>query len=397
MSATLLLLLGADLSAPIRWARIEAGDVAASGVAANADELAQAAAAAGEVAGAVALLPGETVAVRRMPQGPKDRAKLKTAARYLMEDELAEAGDALEVSVAHGRDLAVAYAARAEIIRGWLAAFARAGVECDVLSADFLALPSTAEDASILVDGGRVVAAFAGVGFAAEADLFGSLAPEIFAGGPALFRVIGEDDVALHLPASAARDWLGPADETAILRQYAAALAAAPPPNFLRKPLFRKRAILAAAAPWRRAGLIGAGLAATLAVFLAGDALRAMRVEGSWNAATREVFARAFPEAAGEDPAAFARRRLEDGGGASFVALASRMSAALGSNEDVEITRLRFDSGRAEMIVSVRTTSDGAIEGFKAALAESGLAAQDSGGFRRDGEFWAGDLSARLR
>lgn len=397
MTANLLLLLGADLAAPIRWARIEGGAVLASGSADGADDLARAAGEAGEVAGAIALLPGEQVAVRRIPQGPKDRRKLNSAARYLMEDELAEAADALEISVAQSRDVAVAYAARADIIRGWTAAFARAGVECDVVTADFLALPSTAEEAAILVDGERVIAAFAGVGFAAEAELFRMLAPRIFAGGPAVFRIVGDDEIAHALPSSGAIDWHGPADRTEILRRYALAIAAAPPPNFIRRPLFRKRAIMSAAAPWRRTGMIAAGLAATFVVYLVGDALRAGRIEGRWNAAARDVIARAYPEAANEDPAAFARRRLAEGGGVSFVSLASRVTSALASSDDVEIERLRFDAGRGEIVVSMRTRSDAAIERFKAALSESGLSAQDNGGFRKDGDLWAGDLSARLK
>lgn len=398
MTAMLILLLGDGLQRPIRWAKVADGKIQRSATADGAAGLASLAEEAGEFGSLVALLPGEQVAVRRMPAGPKNRTKLRSAARYLMEDELAEAGDALEINAAQSKDLSVAFAARADIIRGWVQAFADAGLDCDVLSADFLALPSTAEEATVLIDGERVVAAFAGVGFALEADLFRAVSPKIFAEGPALFRVIGEDEIAKSLPPTSAIDWLGPADMAAILGHYARAIGENPPPNFLPKPFFRKRALMAAATPWRRAAMIAASLAGAFLIYLGGDAARASRVEARWAKAAREVHERAFPEAAAQDPAAHARSLLAGGGGGpSFVALASRLAAALGPKDDVEVDRIRWDAARGDLVISVRTKSDAAIDAFKAALTANGLDAQDNGGFRRDGEEWAGDVSARLK
>lgn len=88
-----------------------------------------------------------------------------------MEDELAEAVELVQVGTASGQS-AVAMAARADVVRGWLAAFEGAGIDLDVLTADYLALASSNDRATIIEDRARVIAAFAGTGCALEKDLF---------------------------------------------------------------------------------------------------------------------------------------------------------------------------------------------------------------------------------
>lgn len=398
MTRRLFLLLGQRESDLVRWAIASGPEVLDFGAVEGAGGLATLAPYTDDVGEIVALLPGEKVACRRMPSAPKSAGKLKAAAVYLMEDELAEATGALHVGAAASPALAVAFAARAEIVRGWRAAFEAASLDIDTLSADYLALSSTIEEATVVADGDRVVAAFAGVGFAIEKEQFRALAADLFAAPPSVFRLIGEETLTKSLPETSAVDWLGPGKDAAVLAEYARALNAKAPPNFLERRFVRKKALAGVLGPWRRAAALAAGLAAAALVATAADGIRFARAEAAWNASAKMLHTQRFPEAASADAVEHARKRLAAGGDdASFLLISSRIAATAEKGGDVEIDRVRYDAARGDFIVSVRSKSDAAIETFKTELASAGVAADDSGGFRKNGEAWTGDLKARLQ
>lgn len=397
MSDLLLLMLGPAPGAPLRWGVFEAGRLTEGGWIDGGDlsDLAPKALGADKLA---ALLPGEQVAVRAFPAAPRGGARRQAAARYLMEDELGEAADALKIAVAADRTPPIAVAARASIVEGWLAAFAAAGLDCDILSADYLALASNGEGATIIGEGERVIAAFSGLGAGVDRGLFADLAPQLFAEHQGRIAVAGEAALGRCLPDPEQADWLGDIDDARLLSIFGGAVLSRPPANFLEARFLNRKALAAALAPWRRAGLIAASLIGVLLLGVVVDAARAGREADRWNNAATALHREYFPDEAASDPVTFARRRLGQGGGEqSFLWLATRFSDALEGNEAVQIDRIRFNAARGEFIVSIRSDSDTAIEALKGTLAAAGVAAQDSGGYRSAGGIWTGELTARGR
>lgn len=397
MTRRLLFLLGQTESDLIRWAIAAGGEVLDFGAIEGADGLASIAPFAREASETVALIPGEQVASRVLPTAPKSRTKLLAAASCLMEDELAEAMELVQVGAASGQS-AVAMAARADVVRGWLAAFEGAGIDLDVLTADYLALASSNDRATIIEDRARVIAAFAGTGCALEKDLFCALAPGLFDAPSPQFLVFGDEALCASLPGDGAIDRAGHSGDAAVLGAIAQALNTARPPNLLEKRFFRKKQLVGVLGPWRRAAALGAALAAVAFLSVMAEGARFSRAEAAWERSARELHESRFAEAAAEDPAEYARRRLAAGGGeASFLIITSRLAAAIEANGAVEIDRVRFDAARGDYIISVKSKSDAAVEAFKGDLAQAGVAAADSGGFRRTGDAWSGDLKARLQ
>lgn len=396
MSDLLLLMLGDALDAPLRWGAFAAGRLVEGGWI-EVRDLATLSARAQAADRVVALLPGEQVAARAFQAAPRSGARQLAAARYLMEDELGEPADALKIAVAIDRDPPLAIAVRQSIFAAWLDAFAAAGIACDILSADYLALASGGDRAMIVSQGDRVVAAFAGVGASLEREMFAELAAQLFAGGPERVALAGDAALGRRLPEPVAIDWLGETDDARVLSIFGEAVLAVAPPNFLQARLINRKALIAAVAPWRRAALIAASLVAVLLLGVIVDAARAGREAERWTNAAAALHKEYFPEAAAADPVAFARQRLNGGGGRSFLWLASRFAVALEDNQSVEIDRIRFNEARGEFVVSIRSDSDTAIEALKAALAAAGVVAQDSGGYRSAGGVWTGELTARAQ
>lgn len=396
MSSALILLLGLTTAAPIRWARLAGGSLIEFGRVDGAERLSTLAALAAGSDTVAAVLPGEQVAMRRLPSPPKSDAKFRSAAAYLLEDELAEPIDALHVAIDSRDGDGLAMAARKSVIEAWLGAFASAGVAPDVLTADYLLLPCAAGQGTVIIEesGRRVIAAVAGVGFAAESTLAGpALGAPPFAGASRLV-VHGDAAAARAMLNAAMIDAAGPADDAALLGLYGALLEARAP-NLLQGAFRRRRAFAPAFAPWRRSAALLAASLAALAVFAVADGLRSARTADRLEQAALAAHRSAFPEAAAEDPARHARRVLgASAGGGSFLALANRFAEAVEADNRVQIDRISYDAARGQMIVSVRSGSDVDIEALKARLAERGVAARDNGGYRRSGAFWIGELAA---
>ncbi len=398
MADLLILCLGASPEEPLRWGRFANARLIEGGWIENASMLHTLADHAAAAEAAVALLPGEQVATRRAESFPKGAAKARAAAAYIMEDELAEPADGLHVAVSTEEGINLSIAVKSAIVEAWLQAFGLAGIKCDILSADYLALPSSVEAATIIVEEDRVVGAVNSAGFALEAGLFAVLAAQLFETAPLRVTAIGNPKNQRLLPAESIVDWLGPADDARILALYDGAIGLRPPPNLLQGAYQKRRALLPRLAPWRRAGLIAA---ATLGVFFVGLAGEALRAEGdarAWREAAGRIHQEHFPDAATANPVEHARAVLAQGGGDnSFLALAARFAQAIEKSDGVEIERMRYNAARGEFVVSVRSASDVGIEELKTLLAGLGVTTQDSGGYRRSGGEWTGELAARLQ
>lgn len=401
MSSALILLLGLTTAAPIRWARLAGGGLVEFGRVDGAEGLSTLAGLAAGSDTVAAILPGEQAALRRLPSPPKSEAKFRSAAAYLLEDELAEPIDALHVAIDSRDGQGLAIAARKSVIEAWLGAFASAGVAPTVLTADYLLLlQSSADEGTLVFEGGRVVAAGGASGFAAETELFEHVraaAPMTGAGRLTAFGDRAHVEAMLHgaMLDGATLDWAGPADDATLLGHYGALLEEHAPPNLLQGAYRRRRAFAPAFAPWRRSAALLAASLAALAVFAVADGFRSARTADRLEQVALAAHRSAFPEAAAEDPARHARRVLGAGaGGGSFLSLASRFAEAAEADGRVQIDRISYDAARGQMIVSVRSSSDVDIEALKTRLAEKGVTARDNGGYRRSGAFWIGELAA---
>lgn len=382
----------------MRWGSFAAGDLIEGGWINAAAELAVLTEKAAATERVIALLPGEQVACRALPSAPRGAAKLRAAAGYLMEDELGEPVAALTIAVATNRPQPIAFAVKTEILNAWREAFSAAAIDCDSLSADYLALPTAADQAMVIAERDRVIAAVGGIGASVERALFSAVAERLFPNPDMRVSLVGDSSLTRLFPQADTVDWIGDVDDGRILSIFADAVRSAPPPNFLQTSMISRKAVVAAIAPWRRAAMIAATLAGVLLAGAVVDGVRATREANRWTAAAAELHQKFFPDSPTADPAAFARRRLNQGGGAqSFLWLSSRFADALESNEGVQIDRIRFNAARGEFIVSIQSDSDAGIESLKSTLAASGVIAQDSGGYHSDGGVWKGELTARAQ
>ncbi|MBB5518753.1 type II secretion system protein GspL [Amphiplicatus metriothermophilus] len=397
MTDLLLMLLGESPDAPLRWGRVRDGRLIEGGRLDDARGLAALQDHAAEASLVAALLPGEQVATRRLAAPPRDERKLRAAAEFLIEDELGEPIADLHVAVGADARGALAVAVRRRIVENWLEAFAGAGIGCALLSADYLALPPADNAAVVIFDGARVVAAMPDGGFAVETALFERIAAGVFSDEVERISVLGDAVHRRLLPRTVALEWLGASGDAALILAYAQAIAESSPVNLRQGAYRRRRDWRAAFAPWRRAAALAAALAALLLVAGVADGLRAHRIADRWSEAASAVHATAFPDAVGENPAAHARRVLAAGGGPSFLALSARFAEAVEATGTVEIERITFDAARGDFIVSVRSRSDADIEDLKQRLAALGVETRDSGGYRRAGADWVGELAARMR
>ncbi|HXI86453.1 MAG TPA: type II secretion system protein GspL [Parvularculaceae bacterium] len=392
MGERFLLLLGAAPDAPLRWGRFADERLIEGGWLESARDLGALAEFAENAEFVVALLPGEDVASRRMAASPRGTAKARAAAQYLMEDELGEPAELLHIVAARGLAIAV----RREIIESWRDAFTAADFECEILSADYLALAVFGEDAAVIAESGRIVAAFGGSGLAIEFGAFERLAPSLFASAPPNVRLIGGPDAERLLPSEGVIERLGEAGDARVLGLYGEAIAKAPPANLFQGAFERRRAINLALGPWRRAGALAAAAALLFVASVVAEGVRAEITADMWIKAAHDTHARRFPEAASADPVAHARQVLARQSDGAFLVLASRFSDALRGNDGVQIDRIRFNASRNEFIVAIRSRTDSGIDDFKSALAKHGVATKDNG-YRRAGASWSGELSARLQ
>lgn len=398
MSETLICLLGNAPTETIRWALVSDGRVMEGGRLEGADGLAELSGRAARASLVAVLLPGEQVALRRLASPPRNEAKFRTAAAYLLEDELAEPIADLHVAISGGDAEGLAVAVKARIIEDWVAAFDAAGIDPQLISADFLALTSSAKHGTAIFEPERIVLATNAQGFAIDKGLFPAVAGGAFIDGPEQLFVFGESARPREIPPTVAIEWLGPAEDAPLLLHYAQAIVDRQPLNLLQGRLRKRRAWGPALAPWRRSGALVAATLAAIAVLTFADGLRAGRTADRFNDAARAAHQTAFPDAAGEDPVRHARSVLSSGGaGMSFLVLSSRFADAASTDKTVQIDRISFDAARGELVVSVRSASDSDIELLKQRLASVGVIARDNGGYRRAGAFWVGELAVATR
>lgn len=390
--------LGQKPQDPVAWGSLSGGALIEAGRVANVAALDVVAGRFAPETRKVAILPGEQVAMRAIPAPPKQLSKLMAAATFIFDDELAEAVDELHIIVAGAAERA-AFAVSKSVLAAWLAAFDDAGLAITEMTVDYACLGGSVGCCVFAGDNGRVIAARGGAGFAAELSLAELAAPGFIgaASGATIIAYGAHDLVGRWATTPVERRSL--AHEADLIALFGANM---PPKgataNFLVGAFRRNTASAFKFAPYRRVAMLAAGLAAVAVVSQAVSGLRDGRMAASYEQSAREMHKAAFPAFAGDDIRTHSRRILADGvKAASFLEMSTRLTAGLEGRDGVAVDRIRYDGARGQYVLSIRSDSDAGIEAFRASLGEQGLVGTDSGGYRRAGEAWIGEMSASVR
>lgn len=390
--------LGASPAEPVAWGAFASGALVEAGRVANVASLAAIKDRFEDGARVAAVLRGEQVAMREIAAPPRSQAKLLAAATLLLEDELAEAVADLHIVVSSGEPR-VALAISKSVIEMWLAAFDEAGVAVNEMCADYAAIGASPATPVIVSDGNRLIASRGAFAFAAETDIAGALAPAFLdAAGGAKIIAYGAGGFGPAWPADAL-DQRKLAHEADLVAIFGAALSGKPSPANLLQGAYRRRAPRSVNfGPYRRPAMLAAGLAAAALIAGAASGFNDARVAAAFEQSASAMHKAAFPAYSGGDIRNHARQMLADGVKASsFLEMSALLTESLEGHDGVAIDRIRFDGARGQYMFSIRSNSDAGIEAFRASLDAHGLIASDSGGYRRSGDAWVGEMSARAK
>lgn len=399
MTDLVVLKLGATPGDPLAWGAVSGGRMTEAGRVENVAALAGLAGRFADGARMVAVLPGEQVALRDIPSPPKQSAKLRAAAGYLLEDELAEDVDDLHISVTSGAEGARAYAISKSILKTWIDALSEAGVALSAVSVDFALIGGGRSTCVIAADGGRIIAARGNAGFAAEIELADLVAPAFMqaAGDAAIISYGAHEHVGRWAAAPVERRPL--AHEADLVALFGENLGAkAEHPDFLSGEFRPKRQRSFQVGAWRRTAALAAGLAASLVALGFASGLKDWRIAQRYQQTAEALHKSAFPAFNGGDIRGHVRGLLASGSRtAGFLEMTARLTAGLEGHPGVSIERIRFDAARGQYVFSIRSASDSGIETFRTGLLGAGIEAADNGGYRRTGDQWVGEMTARFR
>ena len=396
MNTILLIFPGDDLDASIPWGMVENGSLLEAGRIADASALPGLRRRAEEADVVAALLPGEHAAIHHIAAPPKAAAKFKAAAAFMLEDELSEPLESIHFVTHSVPTGGFVVATKTALMDRWMDAFDSAKIDLSLLSTDAAILIGNEEDAVLLRGKSRTVAACRTLAFACENALFDitgqSFAEEV---GDASIQVLGEEDDLPDFIRDLSPEWLGPFGKAKLFELFADAVSKNKPANLLQGPYRRKTKWRAEAGVWRNAALIAAGLATIVFASVAAEAWRNDRISQQWAALGRMIHEQNFPDRSSVDPVSNARAMLStSSGNTSFLTLSTQFSDAIERNEDVQIDRIGFDRTQGRFTVSIRSTSDSAIEKFREDLTDMGVTVRDNGGFRQSRGQWVGELLA---
>ena len=375
----IVLLLGDAPDAPVRWA---AGDGTALSAAGTAPSVSACANSLPPHDQLTAILPGERVATRVL-RLPVSERQTDGAARLALEDALAEPSDGLTLAWTPAEDgeRLVSAAPRAWI-EDWLAAFAEAGLDPDVLAADHAALSAEGHDGVLLRERGRLVARVPGGGLTAD-DSFALPLVQRMAPDASLLSVrIGPSG------AEIGSESLVLADERALSAFYLASISRREPPNFRRGKLAKRRKIGAEARGWR---LTGALMAACLMLWLASGAIFGFRHQAAADrllAEARSEYLEAFPGSRVLDLRRQAEQRAAAPGGSAFLPLSAALAGAIEETGEVALTGVTY-APTGELVAEVRYRDFGELERLTGNLRARGLAVREGSSPRRgdDGSY----------
>lgn len=397
MTQTLILFLGELPSSAIGWSILDGHRFLDGGNLNDASELSNLSLLSETVERVVGLVPAEQMIMREMATPPPSAKKFRAAASFILEDAISEPIDRLHYVTDRVASSGFILALRDRIVSEWLDAFNEAGIELDVLTSDAMCLcPS--DRITIIADEDRVIVGGGSQAFAGEVDLMESILPSMLDDID-----INDLDIfgnAASLPATFAQDYsknIAPLTQSNRAEIFAKAIGHEPPLNLLNGKYRKKVQWQSHVRPLRNVAALAASLLLVFFGVIAADAFKFGRIENQWAENAQSLHETSFPNANGESPVAHARRILTTGNAnVSFLELSVRFAQAVAENDEVQIDRIGFDRAQNRFSVSIRATSDIAIENLRADLAERGVSVRDNGGYRQSRGQRVGELLAEL-
>ncbi len=394
MSETVIIRLGRDADDPLPWATYADGAITDTGRAASLSALSAMRIFARDDVTVAAILPGEVAAYRVLPAPPRQQSKLVSAAQLLLEDELAAPIEDHHVAVQRDEASAQIFAIDRSIIAGHIDRLREKGVTLNYLTVDFACLGGSEERAILFAEPNRLVADFGSHAFAAELDIAKFALADRLAALP-------EATVGVYAGGGSFSDHsryerLGDGNDEALFRLAGEAIAERRAINLLQGSFRAPRKNVIDVARWRRPAMLAASLAAVWMAGVIADGYRASRIAAHYESEAARIHRDSFPGAANVDIRAHARGVLGAGGDASFLLIADTLGKALVQHENVAIDRIRFDRTRNMFVFSVRSTSDGEISMFQETLASMGATSAETGGYRRSGAYWVGEMTVTI-
>ena len=394
MSQLVIIRIGRDEESPFSWAIWSENKLNASGRAPTLSALASERFFARDDLTVAAVLPGEVAAFRILLAPPRQQSKLISASALLLEDELAAPIEDHHVAVQRDEAFARIVAIDRKLVEKWIDRFRDAGVSLDYLTVDFACLGGTEERAILFAEPNRLIADFGAHAFAAELDLAKHALADRLAALP-------DAKVGVYAGGSGFSDHsryerLGDSGDDTLFVLAGKAIGERRAVNILQGEFRPPRKAVIDVKRWRRPAMLAASLAAIWFVSVIADGFRASRTAAHYENEAARIHRDAFPGAANVDIRTHARGVLGAGGDASFLLIADTLGQALERHENVVIDRIRFDRTRNMFVFSVRSTSDSEISMFQQTLASMGATSAETGGYRRSGAYWVGEMTVTI-
>lgn len=394
MSQLVIIRIARDENGSFSWATWSDGKLRESGRAPTLGALAAMRVFARDDVTVAAILPGELAAFRALPSPPRQHSKLMSAAALLLEDELAAPIEDHHVAVQRDESFAHIFAIGRVSVEEWINRFRAAGIALDYLTVDFACLGGTEERAVLFAEPNRLIADFGMHAFAAELEIAKHALADRLAALP-------DAKVGVYAGGSRFSDHsryerLGDGGEETLFDIIGKAVSERRAINLLQGDFRAPRKTVIDFKRWRRPAMLAASLAALWFVGVMADGFRASRIATHYESEAARIHRDAFPGAANVDIRTHARGVLGAGGDASFLLIADTLGQALERHDNVVIDRIRFDRTRNMFVFSVRSTSDSEISMFQQTLASMGATSAETGGYRRSGAYWVGEMTVTI-
>jgi general secretion pathway protein L len=350
------------------------------------------------------IAPGEEVGVCTTEPPTRSETQALAAARFAIEDDLAQPLEEVEILLADrrrqevDRQREVAVVAR-DRLAAWRAGLEAIGVAPDFVTPDYAALPTAPGEILVVDLGERVLARGKGVGLAIEARLAPAVLGAALARRPEdTVRLLSErpDEILPPVLREGRRVDLAPAaDEAALLAMFEEGLADGPSIDLAR--LWRARPSFGSLGlgRWRTAaGLAAAAGIASLAL-LGGETLALRGHAAAAEGESERILLAAFPDMGRVvNPRAQLRERVGAagaGGKASFLELSAILSESLAGVDAMQLESVRFDADEGRLEAALAYASYADVEQLRAGIeARGGRLAE--GASRMRGDRMTGDV-----
>lgn len=332
----------------------------------------------------VVLVPSEDVLLTQARLTVRNRAQLLQAVPYAIEDQLLGAVEDQHFAVTTGSDDQVGIAVVAKLrLQEWLALLANAGIRADILIPETLALPLSADAASALVEGDRVLARFATwSGFACASADFPQWLEQVRAVGHASALDIHDFDGTLSI--DALLDVRAPAhDHQRDALAFLGAHLGTPAINLLSGDFAPGHRQARGTRWWRRAAALAAAVVVVAFVQRAVEVTQLSRAVERVDAAMAESLNGAFPDLGAAErsrtPESVMRSRLERLRGGSetsgFLRVLGQIAPILGTTTRTQMRGLEYRNATLE--ISLRAPDVQTLDSMRERFAATpGLSAE---------------------